>query len=442
MIAIEKGMDMTLTPAGYRPRLVDPLIDDMLKRFGCVSIEGTKYCGKTWTARTHCNSMYALDDSSQNYRNHTLASIDMNYALEGEPPHLIDEWQMIPAIWDGVRGDVDMSGSKGKYVLCKSSVPIRPGVDDIQTHSGMGRIVPIRMRTMSLFESGDSDGNVSMSGLFDGEFKNTPIKDVNLEDLIRLTMRGGWPGIIDNEPDDLRGGMPGYVDALCERDLPRIDPGKDQERMKRLIRSLARNESTLASIKTISNDMKENEDDTIKDTTVSNYIDALDRMFLIENQPAYSPNIRSSKRIGKKPKRHLSDPAIGISALGLTKDMLFKDLNTYGFFFEGMCERDLQIYAQSVGGKLFHYREGNNEVDAIVEMPDRRWGMFEIKLGTNQVDEAADNMTRIADSLENSVESGSGWMAPSFMCVLCGVCSAAYRRDDGVYVVPITSLRN
>lgn len=145
MIAIEKGMDMTLTPAGYRPRLADPLIDDMLKRFGCVSIEGTKYCGKTWTARTHCNSMYALDDSSQNYRNHTLASIDMNYALEGEPPHLIDEWQMIPAIWDGVRRDVDMSGSNRKYILCRSSVPIKPGVDDIQTHSGMGRIVPIRI---------------------------------------------------------------------------------------------------------------------------------------------------------------------------------------------------------------------------------------------------------------------------------------------------------
>ena len=427
---------MTLTPKGYRPRLVDPKIDEYMRIYGAVSIEGTKNCGKTWTARNHSNSIFALDDASENYRNYRLASRDANYALEGEEPHLIDEWQTVPSIWDGVRRRVDEEKTRGRFVLCGSSVPPENGFGGSPMHSGLGRIGAIRMRTMSLYESGDSDGAVSLKGLFDSDFKNSTPRTVTYGDLVRLVMRGGWPSVIDAPFNERLGSMPGYIDQLCERDLPRVDRSKNPYRMKMVLRSLSRNESTLASNSAIARDMKENDDETIKDTTVSDYISTLERMYLIENQPSYSSNLRSSKRIGKKPKRHLTDPAIAVSALGLTSRMLDDDEETFGFLFEGMCERDLQIYAEANGGNLFHYNDGRREIDAIVEMPDRRWGAFGIKVGTNRIDSAAENLIRTTERMEEFHSS------PSFLCVLCGTESAAYRREDGVYVVPITRLKN
>ena len=427
---------MTLTPKGYRPRLVDPKIDEYMRIYGAVSIEGTKNCGKTWTARNHSNSIFALDDASENYRNYRLASRDANYALEGEEPHLIDEWQTVPSIWDGVRRRVDEEKTRGRFVLCGSSVPPENGFGGSPMHSGLGRIGAIRMRTMSLYESGDSDGAVSLKGLFDSDFKNSTPRTVTYGDLVRLVMRGGWPSVIDAPFNERLGSMPGYIDQLCERDLPRVDRSKNPYRMKMVLRSLSRNESTLASNSAIARDMKENDDETIKDTTVSDYISTLERMYLIENQLSYSSNLRSSKRIGKKPKRHLTDPAIAVSALGLTSRMLDDDEETFGFLFEGMCERDLQIYAEANGGNLFHYNDGRREIDAIVEMPDRRWGAFGIKVGTNRIDSAAENLIKTTERMEEFHSS------PSFLCVLCGTESAAYRREDGVYVVPITRLKN
>lgn len=427
---------MTLTPKGYRPRLVDPKIDEYMRIYGAVSIEGTKNCGKTWTARNHSNSIFALDDASENYRNYRLASRDANYALEGEEPHLIDEWQTVPSIWDGVRRRVDEEKTRGRFVLCGSSVPPENGFGGSPMHSGLGRIGTIRMRTMSLYESGDSDGAVSLKGLFDSDFKNSTPRTVTYGDLVRLVMRGGWPSVIDAPFNERLGSIPGYIDQLCERDLPRVDRSKNPYRMKMVLRSLSRNESTLASNSAIARDMKENDDETIKDTTVSDYISTLERMYLIENQPSYSSNLRSSKRIGKKPKRHLTDPAIAVSALGLTSRMLDDDEETFGFLFEGMCERDLQIYAEANGGNLFHYNDGRREIDAIVEMPDRRWGAFGIKVGTNRIDSAAENLIKTTERMEKFHSS------PSFLCVLCGTESAAYRREDGVYVVPITRLKN
>ena len=427
---------MTLTPKGYRPRLVDPKIDEYMRIYGAVSIEGTKNCGKTWTARNHSNSIFALDDASENYRNYRLASRDANYALEGEEPHLIDEWQTVPSIWDGVRRRVDEEKTRGRFVLCGSSVPPENGFGGSPMHSGLGRIGAIRMRTMSLYESGDSDGAVSLKGLFDSDFKNSTPRTVTYGDLVRLVMRGGWPSVIDAPFNERLGSMPGYIDQLCERDLPRVDRSKNPYRMKMVLRSLSRNESTLASNSAIARDMKENDDETIKDTTVSDYISTLERMYLIENQPSYSSNLRSSERIGKKPKRHLTDPAIAVSALGLTSRMLDDDEETFGFLFEGMCERDLQIYAEANGGNLFHYNDGRREIDAIVEMPDRRWGAFGIKVGTNRIDSAAENLIKTTERMEEFHSS------PSFLCVLCGTESAAYRREDGVYVVPITRLKN
>lgn len=428
---------MTLTPRDYKPRLVDAKIDDYMRIYGAVSIEGTKNCGKTWTARNHSNSMFALDDAGENYRNYRLASRDVGYALDGEEPHLIDEWQTVPAIWDGVRRKVDEEGTKGRFILCGSSVPTEHNNDEgPPIHSGIGRIGTIKMRTMSLYESGDSDGAVSLKGLFESDFKNTPVKDIRYGDLVHLVMRGGWPSTLDVPLDKGFGSMPGYIDQLCERDLPRVDRSKNPYRMKMLIRSLSRNESTLVSTSAISRDMKENEDETIKDTTVSDYISTLERMHLIENQPSYSSNLRSPDRIGKKPKRHLTDPAIAVSALNLTSKMLDDDEETFGFLFEGMCERDLQIYADANNGKLFHYNDGRNEIDAIVEMPDRQWGAFEIEVGANMIDSAAENLIRVTDRISRCHSD------PSFLCVICGTESAAYRREDGVYVVPITSLRN
>ena len=427
---------MTLTPKGYRPRLVDPKIDEYMRIYGAVSIEGTKNCGKTWTARNHSNSIFALDDASENYRNYRLASRDANYALEGEEPHLIDEWQTVPSIWDGVRRRVDEEKTRGRFVLCGSSVPPENGFGGSPMHSGLGRIGAIRMRTMSLYESGDSDGAVSLKRLFDSDFKNSTPRTVTYGDLVRLVMRGGWPSVIDAPFNERLGSMPGYIDQLCERDLPRVDRSKNPYRMKKVLRSLSRNESTLASNSAIARDMKENDDETIKDTTVSDYISTLERMYLIENQPSYSSNLRSSKRIGKKPKRHLTDPAIAVSALGLTSRMLDDDEETFGFLFEGMCERDLQIYAEANGGNLFHYNDGRREIDAIVEMPDRRWGAFGIKVGTNRIDSAAENLIKTTERMEEFHSS------PSFLCVLCGTESAAYRREDGVYVVPVTRLKN
>ena len=401
---------MTLTPNGYRPRLIDAHIDNLLRMYGAVSIEGTKYCGKTWTALNHSESVFALDDPSFDYNNLKLAKADVNQAMDGDRPHLIDEWQTVPAIWDGVRRACDGTTAKGQFILCGSSTP--PEVvsgDPADTpgstpfHSGIGRITTVRMRTMSLFESGDSSGTVSLKDLFDSRFKARTGETPDMKRLIRLTVRGGWPGNIGLTFDDDMRGYPGYIDQLCEKDLPRTDRSKSPTRMKMLLRSLARNESTVCSNVTLAKDMKEFEDETIKDSTVANYID---------------------------------DPAIAISALGMSTNDLMRDLNTYGFMFEAMCERDLQIYANADGGKLFHYREGNREVDALIEMADGSTGAFEIKLGADQIDKGAENLLRFSDRMADSKR------VPKVLCVVCGMVPSAYRREDGVYVVPITSLRN
>lgn len=432
---------MTLTNKGYIPRLMDPQIDLMMRSYGAVSIEGTKYCGKTWTALNHANSLYALDDPTLQFRNLRYAEMDVNYALEGKEPRLIDEWQLSPGIWDGVRRKVDEDNRKGRFILCGSSTPNDEdnSVGNGIKHSGFGRIGTVRLRTMSLFESGSSDGRVSLSGLFNSEFKPTPIKDMRLEDLITMTMRGGWPGNLNMSDEDAFNAVSRYPDFICEKDLKRVDRSKNPSRMKMLLRSLARNESTMVSMSTISKDILENDDENIKGSTIADYIDTLSRMFLIEDQMPFSPNLRSSVRVGKTPKRHLTDPALAVASLGLSKKMLEDDLNTFGFMFESLCERDLGVYATANGGRLMHYRDGSGrEIDAVVEMPDGRWGAFEVKLGTNMIDSAADNLIKIG----NMMADDPNGRAPEFMCVISGMESAAYRREDGVYVVPITSLRN
>lgn len=419
-----------LTPDGYMPRLVDSELDIMLKTFGAVCIEGPKWCGKTWTAMNKCNS--SINISQGNPTAHSIVSVDRNYAFKGETPRLIDEWQDVPDIWDATKIKVDESRETGRFILTGSSTPRNKGV----SHSGAGRIGSLRMRPMSLFESGDSDGSVSLKGLFEGTFENVGTKEPSLERLIDLTIRGGWPYLVGRDPIGHvlanREYLQRIVDSACRMD----GVERNQTKMMMVFRSLARNECIVSGVSRIVSDIRDNDDVSISNMTVDTYLDILSRLFITDDLPAFSTNYRSSVRIGKSPKRRFVDPSIAVAALRLTRDKLINDLNTYGSLFESMCERDLSVYASANGAKLFHYRDDKGrEIDSVMEMPDGRWGMFEIKLGANQIDRAAESLLRMHDIFPDEDK-------PSVLCVLCGMVPYAYRRSDGVYVVPITALRD
>lgn len=426
---------MTLTEQGYRPRLIDREISRYLEVSGAVCIEGPKWSGKTWTALNHANSSIDITDASEDFRNKKLAEADPTYVLEGDSPHLIDEWQDVPKIWDAVRSAVDKSQTKGKFILTGSSTPARKGI----YHSGTGRIATIRMHTMSLFESGDSNGAVSISSMFDGTLKTSSAGNSDLRHLIYLTVRGGWPASIGVSAENSNLIGTSYLNSIRDEDFVKIDGIKrDSAKIRMLIRSLARNESTLASKSTLISDMSENENEKIDPETLTDYHSLLERMFLIEDQPAFNPGLRSSYRVGKTAKRHLADPSLAAAAMGANIENLFRDLNTFGLLFEALCERDLRVYSQSLGGTIGHYRDGRgNEIDTAVRLPDGRWGAFEIKLGMNQVDKAAEDLLELTEKIRK--DEGK---VPEFLCVIVGLSSYAYRREDGVYVVPITALRD
>ncbi|AGI47751.1 putative ATPase (AAA+ superfamily) [Thermoplasmatales archaeon BRNA1] len=413
-----------VAPDGYRNRVIDKKVSDYLEIFGAVSIEGPKNCGKTWTARAFSESEFQL-----NHRNKKIAEIDVNIALKGEEPHLIDEWQEVPEIWDEVRFEVDRSTKKGRFILCASST-LATGV---KNHSGAGRIGVLKMRPMSLYESGDSDGSVSLEGLFNGSFQPSLENEIRLEDLVKLTVRGGWPDQIGLSEKQALVKNKNYLDRLCEDDVVRIDGVKrDSRKMKMLLRSLARNESSVVSDSRIMADMGINDNETMSSPTLNDYLGVLRRLNILCEQEAFSANVRSSVSVGKSPKRHLVDPSLSIAALNMDVKSCIRDLETYGFMFEAMCERDLDIYSQAIGGNLYHYRDNKgNEIDAVITIPGREWGAFEIKLGTNQIDSAASKLIGLSAQFEEP---------PRFLCVICGMSNAAYRRPDGVYVVPITML--
>ena len=423
---------MTLTKNGYLPRLVDNEIRDHLSAMGAVCIEGPKWCGKTWTALNHANSTFDLSDPTRNFQNKTLAETEVESALRGDSPHHIDEWQEVPRIWDALRTEVDKGHQKGRFILTGSSTPERKGV----MHSGTGRIGTIRMHTMSLLESSDSSGVASISSLFRQDMKTVTVKDVDLRQLIDLTVRGGWPEALTMSVDGAMLLLRSYLNSIRDEDFTKIDGvSRDGDKIRRCINSLSRNESTVVSNKTIIRDIKEYDDDVIDDDTLSDYLKILKRMFITEDQFAFNPGLRSSYRVGKSPKRHLADPSLSIAAIEATPESLFDDLETYGFMFESMCERDLRIYAQCLRGRVGHYRDGRgNEIDAIIELANGHWGAFEIKLGMNQVDEAAEKLLKMNEKFQDSRRP------PDFLCVLVGLSSYAYRREDGVYVVPITAL--
>ena len=421
----------------YKKRVVDSLVERYLKIFGAICIEGPKWCGKTWTSAHHSNSEFLVGDPSGNFSNRRLAEMEPYTILEGPTPRLIDEWQEVPCLWDATRAYVDKKAAKGQIILTGSSTPKEKGI----IHSGTGRIKSIRMNTMSLYESGDSSGIISLQDLCENKFETKIIENTNLEKLAYLIVRGGWPGNIDVEVSDCLELAKGYMENVIKTDLQKVDKDKeieyDEHKAKLILKSLARNESTTVSNNSILKDIIENDVESISKNTLVKYLGVFDRMFLLNNQEPYSPNIRSSLRVKQMEKRHFSDPAMACAMLNLTPKKMMSDLNTFGFMFEGMVERDLGIYAQAINGKLFHYQDYNdNEIDAVIELEDGNWCAFEIKLGLNQAEEAAKNLNKVC---ENIVKNGG--KAPLIKCVIYGSGNMAYKSDSDVYIFPITALK-
>ena len=392
---------MKLTKDGYQPRLIDKQISENLKIFGAISIEGPKWCGKTWTALNHANSAVYLNNTADNFREKHLAEMDVNLVLNKDAPEVIDEWQEVPAIWDAVRFQCDQDKQRGKYILTGSAMPVTNKIK----HSGAGRICKMNMYTMSLYESLESSGDVSLLDLFSNNVENKLVTKVSLIDLANFIVRGGWPESIGLSPNLAQKITKSYLDAVVDKDISSIDGIKrDKDKMRMLLRSLARNETSVSSISVLMKDVDDNvsEEDLISSrNTVSDYLDVLDKLHLIENQSSFMYKIRSRANVGKSPKRHFTDPSLGCAALNITTEKLMNDLDTFGLYFEALCERDLRIYSESIGATLYHYRNNNTglEIDVILEIADGEYGAIEIKLGSNKEEEAVASIILLKSSL-------------------------------------------
>lgn len=422
---------MTLKKEGYKERLIDKKIEECLKIFGAVSIVGPKYCGKTWTSLAHSKSVKYINSNDKKL--YTLAQMDVNQILVGEYPILIDEWQLIPSIWDCVRRKCDEDKIKGKFILTGSATEKENTID----HSGAGRICKLDMGTMSLFESGESDGYVSLNDLFKNiEFKGHLTKELSLEDIANLIMRGGWPDNIENTPKESQLIVKSYIKDILDKDINEIDGVKrDRNKMEMLLKSLARNESSLASNETLIKDVIENEYDSINKETVGEYLNVLDKLHLIQNQQAFNPNVRSRENVGKTAKRHFTDPSIVCGLLNLNYDKMISDLNTFCFLFESLVERDLRIYSKYNNGELRHFRNNVSglEIDSIVINEEGEYGAIEIKLGSNQIEEAKTNLLKFYEKVDKK---------PKFMCIICGLWNNVMKDPDtGIYIIPINALK-
>ena len=420
---------MSLTRAGYLPRLIDDKIEKYLQIFGAVSIEGPKWCGKTWTGLNHANSVSYVTEKSQR----DLANVDPKYIFTQERPQLIDEWQIVPEIWDSVRHECDKDHGKGKFILTGSTTLLKGEV----FHSGTGRIAMLRMNPMSLFESGNSTGEASITDMLTGKVREGHTKKIELDELARLIIRGGWPeNIYTNDTKII---PESYIESIINKDMHEQQPKKRNPRkMRMLLRSLARNESTVAGIQTLVKDIEEyeNENELIESrATVSDYLGVLDSLFLTADQDAFSINYRSSSRIGKTAKRHLVDPSLSCACLGLTVEKLMMDFKLFGIMFESLADRDLRIYADYLNGHLYHFRDNSSgdEVDAILEFKDGSYAAFEIKLTEGSIKEAIKSLMKFYKNVK---------IKPVFMSVIVGYCSAVMRDPQtGIFIVPITSLK-
>ena len=423
----------------YKRRIADQILADKLDAMGAVLIEGPKYCGKTTLASQQAGSILYMADPDTKSQNMAMAQTNIKRLLQGDPPRLIDEWQLAPQFWDAVRNEVDKRDEDGQFILTGSAVP--PKQDDI-FHSGTGRMSWLKLRTMSLWESGDSTGDVSLGELFkDASFVDGSSK-LDIESLAFLTCRGGWPKATTKKSQKAALiQAKEYFEAVWRFDISRVDDiERDPELTKRLMRSYARNQGSQASAGTLLADIKANESDDLSENTIYAYIKALKKIFVIEDSLAWNPNLRSKTAIRTSDTRYYSDPSIATAALGLGPEDLINDLNTFGLFFETLCVRDLRVYADSLGGSVYHYRDKNNlECDAVVHLGNGLYGLIEIKLGGEKlINEGAENLCALADKIDTTKMK-----QPSFLMVLTGVGDFAYKRpEDGVIVVPIGCLKD
>ena len=423
----------------YKNRIADRILADKLEAMGAVLIEGPKYCGKTTLAVQQANSILFMADPDTKSQNLALAQTNIKRLLQGDTPRLIDEWQLAPQFWDAVRNEVDKRDDDGQFILTGSAVP--PKQDEI-FHSGTGRMSWLKLRTMSLWESGDSSGEVSLGALFKNAETVDGASNIDIDRLAFLTCRGGWPkATLKKSKKAALLQAKEYYEAVYRYDISRVDDvERDPELTKRLMRSYARNQGSQASAGTILADIKANESDDLSENTIYAYIKALKKIFVIEDSLAWNPNLRSKTAIRTSDTRYYTDPSIATASLGLGPEDLINDLKTFGLFFETLCVRDLRVYADALGGTVYHYRDKSNlECDAVVHLENGSYGLIEIKLGGETlINDGAANLKQLADKLDPTKMK-----KPSFLMVLTGIGDYAYKRpEDGVLVVPIGCLKD
>lgn len=434
---------------GYKNRVADRLLAEKLEAFGAVLIEGPKYCGKTTLATQQARSILSMADTDTLGQNLALARTNISRLLAGETPRLIDEWQIAPQFWDAVRNEVDKRNEDGQFMLTGSAVPPKPKKDESGNiieeenihHTGTGRISRLRLRTMSLWESEDSTGDVSLEELFINPDTVDGVSNIDLDRLAYLTCRGGWPKAVLKKSEKAALAQAfDYYDSVVSNDIKRVDDiGRDEELTKRIMRSYARNQGTQATVGTILADIKSNGDKRMSDSTVYSYIKALKEIFVIEDSIAWNPNLRSKTAIRTSDTRYFIDPSIATAALGMGPKDLINDMETFGFIFETLAIRDLRVYADALDGKVYHYRDKNNlECDAVIHLRNGSYGLVEVKIGgTEPIREGAESLKTLSSKIDST-----RMKAPSFMMVLTGIGKFAYKRpEDGVLVVPIGCLR-
>ena len=421
----------------YRNRVVDAILQEKLEGKGAVLIEGPKWCGKTTTAEQIAKSVLYMDDPQSKEQNVNMAALNPKRLLSGETPRLIDEWQIAPKLWDAIRFEVDHRDDLGQFVLTGSAVP--PDTKEI-THSGTGRFSWLMMRPMSLYESGESTGEVSLSRLFEGKGEVDGESKLDLERIAFLICRGGWPRSIDMRDKIALNQAIDYYDAVVHSDINRADGvEKNPERVKRLMRSLARNQGQQIANTAIAADIAVNDESTINQETVAGYISALKKIFVVEDMPAWNPNLRSKSAIRTSDTRYFVDASIAAAALGIGPNDLINDLNTMGFLFETMCVRDLRVYAEALGGSVYHFRnKAGLECDAVVHLRNGSYGLIEIKLGGEKlIREGVETLTSLTESIDTSKMK-----EPAFRMILTVADQYAYRREDGICIVPVGCLKD
>ncbi len=417
----------------YIPRIVDTEINELMEIMGAVLIEGCKWCGKSTTGLHHAKSFIEFQNPDKKQEYDEIKNTQPSLFLKGDKPRMFDEWQMYPIVWDSIRTDVDHSSEKGQYILTGSAKPSEGEV----MHTGTGRISRVLMRPMSLFESGESTGEVSFRDIIDGK-DISGVSKLSLEDLASLIVRGGWPASLEVKSDAKYRFAKEYVKSLVHEEVKMVDGvERNPEKMQNVLRSLARNISTQVSHSTIETDVKNTFDDEISRPTLNDYLNTLEKLFVIENMNATNLNFRSKYALRTKPKKYFVDPSIATAILEMKPNDLINDLNTFGFLFESLCMRDLKIYTSSFNGDITFYRDEKEfEVDAVLRTSSGKWGAIEIKLGAGYVDEAAQNLLKFKERVDTK-KCGE----PSFLMVLTGT-KYSYKRPDGVYVVSIGCLKN